>query len=324
MNADDGEGELLGVLLPKDTILCCAMEQPHFFDEEAIVVWKLDRDQGYRAGGLVEWEMRPLGEVAAKIKFNVEALTFATLVESDDIEIDGRMLPTEEGRLRVESEQPMAVQFFGDKQPQSASSGIDVPYGTVVRVGPLQLALLYAEHAEALREGSSTLPEVDRAFADIRPQPKEGDMAPGRPVTARDVFERMPRWVLLLLGLGFLIWAGLLAKDVWIVFIRLPSVGVEQQVYSGPHVSSSGLILSRSVEVDGRAYKCGPAVPDPRWRQYIAVYDPEDPSRCRPRELVGRFSDWEWYFHGVFLGALLVVLALFIGRAVRLAKIEVG
>lgn len=300
------------------------MGQPLFFDKEAIVAWKLDRDQGYRAGGLAEWEMRPLREVAAEIKFNVEALTFATLVESDDVEIEGRLLPTEEGKLRVESEQPMAVQFFGDKEPQSASSGIDVPYGTVVRVGPLQLALLYAEHAEALREGSSTLPEVDRAFADIRPQPKEGDMAPGRPVTARDTLKRMPRWVLLLLGLGFLIWVGLLAKDVWIVFIRLPSVGVEQPVNSGPHVSGRGLILPHGFEVDGRAYTCDSALSDPRWRQYIAVYDPADPSRCRPRELVGRFSKWEWYFHGGFLGALLVVLALFIGRAVRLAKIEVG
>lgn len=300
------------------------MAKQQRFDEGAVIAWKLDRDQGYRAGGRVEWETRPLREVAVEVKITVEAFVFAKLVDGDHVDLHGWMLPTEEGKLRVESELPMAVQFFGDSEPQSASSGIDVPYGTVVRVGPLQLALLYAEHADALREGSSTLPDVDRAFAVSRPQPKGGDLAPGRPITARDVLERMPRWVLVLLGLGFLLWAAFLANNVWITFIRLPAVGVEQQGFAVPIASKYGVILHRTIELDGAEYKCGPATSGTQRMQFIAVYDPEDPSRCRARSWVGRFSRREWYFYGIFLGSLLVILAVYIGRAVKLAKLEVG
>ena len=100
------------------------------------------------------------------------------------------------------------VQTPDERVPRNGEPGTEVPYGTVIRVGPLLVAPLYGEQARSLREGRLALPVIGHGH-DSTPSDEPLETVEAA-VQTEVAGMRRPRWPLWL-GLAVLLVAASVA-----------------------------------------------------------------------------------------------------------------
>lgn len=132
------------------------------FEPESQIAYRIEHELGYRDSADTDWHFVSLEDICGRTsRFRPQ------IAHLDDLVPTGVTVPTleispgpEAGEVRLSSVVRIAVHLYGDTSSSVAGREVDVPYGSVARVGPLLVAPLYAEQVESIHDGLLTLPSI--------------------------------------------------------------------------------------------------------------------------------------------------------------------
>lgn len=128
------------------------MSRTKRFERGSVLAWALELDGGYRASAGVEWQFAELTQGAG-----ADGILGADVVGEELAAPEVRVSPGEEGKVKFVASERFTVLGYGEQRPIVGDSTVEVPQGSIVRLGPLLLAPLYAEQLESVREGRMEL-----------------------------------------------------------------------------------------------------------------------------------------------------------------------
>jgi len=123
-----------------------------------VLAWQLDSEPGYRSSAEPQWRLVGVRELSQRTEDG--AVDISDLAGEDVLvpSFSVRLLPS--GELRYTSSVPMVVQQYGEPDSRVGQTLEDLGAGDVVRCGPLLVAVLEAEMANAMQRGSISLPYI--------------------------------------------------------------------------------------------------------------------------------------------------------------------
>lgn len=226
-------------------------ERVRRFEEAAEIVWMLDLEGGYRGASLRQWKYEPVEKLKGgkpsilRRWASLEVGQLAPDKQLPEITIE----PAPDQKVRVTASIGLAVQAYGDSVPRTAGRSVELPYGSVVRAGPILFAIVYEEQALSLREGKMTLPFIGGGLDGGADRLSAPGLEPALQQTARRFARmRLPLAVvslLVLIGLGMGIYiASLPETDPRKVLVIVEGVSEEAALAFGDqlggHLTSAG------------------------------------------------------------------------------------
>lgn len=137
-------------------------ERVRRFEENAEIAWMLDLEGGYRGANLRQWKYDPVEKLwgGKPSLFRRWASLDVGQLAPDKQLPEILIEPAPDQTVRVTSSIGLAVQAYGDSVPRRAGRSVELPYGSVVRAGPILFSVVFEEQAVSLREGKMTLPFI--------------------------------------------------------------------------------------------------------------------------------------------------------------------
>ncbi len=135
-------------------------------DKKAVVAWWLDVDGGYRNAAERRWQFVDLGTISSPRlrQWQRQSLELASVAGDHANVPPVRVEPCGTGRFMIDAPMRLVVQPYDEHLPRAVEAPVELPYGSVVRAGPLLFSVLYAEQVASLEEGKFTLPFVGGAL----------------------------------------------------------------------------------------------------------------------------------------------------------------
>ncbi len=136
------------------------------FDRETHIAWLLDVDRGYRDTAQPRWRFVRLADVPSQRLrwWERQSVDLTTAIGHRTRAPAVQLEPRAGGTIRVKTKMRLVARRYGERLPQVIDSQVALPYGTVIRAGPLVFALLYREQVESISEGRVSLPFVGEAL----------------------------------------------------------------------------------------------------------------------------------------------------------------
>jgi len=136
----------------------------------------LDVDRGYRNSVERSWRFTKLsdGPAPPRHRWRAQVLSLSAVIGEGAKAPPVRLEPTAGGRVRISSPLRLAVRSYDEQLPTASDGVVEVPYGSVVRVGPVLFSVLYSEQLDSMSQGRFALPFVGAAL-DSQPVVEERD-----------------------------------------------------------------------------------------------------------------------------------------------------
>jgi len=132
------------------------------FEPGSVLAWVVDQE-GYRSG-TSEWTFSPIEGLAGAKSRGRKVVDVSEAVGEDVGLPHVRVEPGAGGTIRVTARVRLVVQAYGEASPIETGQAVVVPYGSVVRAGPVLIAPLYAEQVESVRSDRMPLPRPGGGF----------------------------------------------------------------------------------------------------------------------------------------------------------------
>lgn len=190
------------------------MAKPEYakqFEIAAEIAWMVDNASGYRGASLREWRYESIGKLpggrpsltSRRARLEVQQLAEDERLPPIVIE------PLANQRVLVSSEVALVVQEYGESVSRASGGRAEIPYGSVVRAGPLLFAPLYEEQADSVRRGVMTLPFIGGGSEGEAARESETELDPALTEAAKSVSKK--RWPIVAALLAVLLIIGVVS-----------------------------------------------------------------------------------------------------------------